>query len=161
MRLVLVRHAEAEPERPGLGDPGRALTALGRQQAQDTARWLGRLIPDGDRKIWTSPLLRAAETAEILAVAWPGAKIEQAEALSTGRTVQLQLALVQGLPFNAGNTLVGHEPLMAELATQLLGLPTLPMPFEKGAALVLHRNGQQYAFESYRAPNRDPIKKLG
>jgi hypothetical protein len=50
---------------------------------------------------------------------------------------------------------------MAELATQLLGLPTLPMPFEKGAALVLHRNGQQYAFESYRAPNRDPIKKLG
>jgi phosphohistidine phosphatase SixA len=106
-------------------------------------------------------LLRAAETAEILAVAWPGAKIEQAEALSTGRTVQLQLALVQGLPFNAGNTLVGHEPLMAELATQLLGLPTLPMPFEKGAALVLHRNGQQYAFESYRAPNRDPIKKLG
>ncbi len=161
MRLVLVRHAEAEPERPGHGDHGRALTALGRQQAQDTARWLARLIPDGERQIWSSPLRRAAETAEILAVAWSNAKVEEAEALSTGRTVQLQLALVHGLPFNAGNALVGHEPLMAELAAQLLGLPALPMPFEKGAALVLRRNGKQLTFESYRAPNRDPLKKLG
>jgi phosphohistidine phosphatase len=161
MRVVLVRHAEAEPERPGQGDHARALTSIGRQQAQDTARWLARLIPDGERHIWSSPLRRAAETAEILAVAWTGSSVEEAEALSTGRTVQLQLALVHALPFNAGSALVGHEPLMAELAAQLLGLPSLPMPFEKGAALVLRRSGKQLAFESYRAPNRDPIKKLG
>jgi phosphohistidine phosphatase len=160
MRIVLVRHAEAEPERAGLGDHGRALTPLGRQQAQDTAHWLGRLIPDGDRGIWTSPLLRATETAEFLAVAWPGATVQTGEALSTGRSVAVQLALVHGLPFNAGSALVGHEPLMSELAAALLGLPAFPMPFEKGAALVVRRNGKQLTFESYRAPSHEPLTKL-
>jgi phosphohistidine phosphatase SixA len=106
-------------------------------------------------------LLRAAETAEILAVAWPGAKVEQAEALATGHTVEFQLDLVHALPFEAGGVLVGHEPLISELAAALLGLPGLPMSFEKGAALVLKRIGKQLTFESYRAPMHPPITKLG
>jgi phosphohistidine phosphatase len=160
MRLVLLRHADAEPERAGLGDHARTLTALGRQQAQDTAHWLGRLVPDGERLIWSSPLERATETADFLAVAWAGVKVEEVEALSTGRPLQQQLDLLHGLPFSEANALVGHEPLMSELAAKLLGLPVLPLPFEKGAALVLHRAGQKFAFESYRAPNHEPVKQL-
>ena len=44
------------------GDPG--LTALGRQQATRTGRWLsGR----GVRALWTSPMSRARETADCIA----------------------------------------------------------------------------------------------
>lgn len=54
--IYLVQHGEKE-SLPG--DPG--LTELGRRQAADTARWLGR---QGLRALYSSPLRRARETAE-------------------------------------------------------------------------------------------------
>jgi len=60
MALVyLVQHAQKEA-RPG--DPG--LTALGREQARRITRWLaGRDV----LRLYSSPLLRAVETAEVIA----------------------------------------------------------------------------------------------
>jgi broad specificity phosphatase PhoE len=57
--VYLVQHGDKE-RLPG--DPG--LTALGRQQAARTDRWLsGR----GVRALWTSPMRRARQTADCIA----------------------------------------------------------------------------------------------
>lgn len=61
-RLLVVQHGE---KRRTPGDPG--LTATGRHQAEDTARWIaGRFDVAA---VWASPLRRAVETARPLAVA--------------------------------------------------------------------------------------------
>jgi len=57
--IFLVQHAEAEP---GPGDPG--LTHAGRLQAGRTAQWL---YGCGLNAVYSSPLRRAAETAEHIA----------------------------------------------------------------------------------------------
>ncbi|HUB09889.1 MAG TPA: histidine phosphatase family protein [Myxococcales bacterium] len=164
MRLVLVRHGDAEPELSapiGLGDHGRALTSLGRDQARDTARWLCELSPGGSHQVWTSPLVRAVQTAELLAEGWRGAPVAVAGALGTGQSVAAQLDLVAGLPAsNDVSALVGHEPSLSQLAAELLGLPGLPIAFEKGAALVLTTRGKGWTFEAYRAPMREPLLAL-
>lgn len=56
--LVLVRHGQYDVENGG------ALTAVGREQARLTARFLEATEPD---VIWSSNLVRAKETADILA----------------------------------------------------------------------------------------------
>lgn len=63
-RLFVARHGEAEYESPLLGDFGGSLTAAGRRQARELAESLA-----GERiaRIWTSPMARAVQTAEIVA----------------------------------------------------------------------------------------------
>jgi serine/threonine-protein phosphatase PGAM5 len=56
--LVLVRHGQYEVENGG------ALTGIGREQARVTAQFLRQVEPD---VIWSSTLVRAKETADILA----------------------------------------------------------------------------------------------
>ena len=160
MKLVIVRHADAEPEMAGpLGDHGRALTSLGRQQARDTARWLATVLPDGARQIWTSPLVRAVQTAEIVAHSWSDALVAVADALSPGRSIDSGLELVRGLPEGAGAALCGHEPSLSDLASALLGR-RFPLPFEKGAALILRGGDDHHGFEAYRAPGREVVRTL-
>ena len=59
--IYLVQHGEKER---GPGDPG--LTARGRAQAAATARWLRRMELTA---LYTSPLRRARQTAELIAAA--------------------------------------------------------------------------------------------
>jgi len=57
--VYLVQHAE---KKAGPGDPG--LTDAGREQARNAARWLRTR---GANRLYTSPLRRARETAEVIA----------------------------------------------------------------------------------------------
>jgi broad specificity phosphatase PhoE len=59
--IFLVQHGESEP---GPGDPG--LTDAGRRQAGRTAQWL---YGCGLNAVYSSPLLRAVETAQHIAAA--------------------------------------------------------------------------------------------
>lgn len=67
-RLVLVRHGETEWHRENryAGSSEVALTALGRSQAGDLARWAATAALTA---LWCSPLSRARETAAPVAVA--------------------------------------------------------------------------------------------
>ena len=61
---MLARHGEAEYESDRLSDRGGCLTSLGREQARD----LGRSLRDRRiGRVWTSPMARAVQTAEIAA----------------------------------------------------------------------------------------------
>lgn len=106
MRLVIVRHAEAEPGEP---DELRALNDEGRAQAEALGR---RLRDDGilADAVLTSPLLRARETAAALGLGTP----EPHEALRPGATPESVREAVAG----RGETvvIVGHQPDCGQIA---------------------------------------------
>jgi len=115
--FYLVRHGKAEGSAPG-GDAARRLTAEGREAFTAAARALAGEVRL--RRILTSPLARAQETAALLAAA-TGApvKVEPrlASGASTGRAV-----LALGRKLGAGVALVGHNPELAEAVALAGGL---------------------------------------
>ncbi len=134
MLLTIVRHAEAEDRAPS--DAERPLTDKGRRQAKRLGK---RLAESGCRpaRILTSPYLRAAQTAEILAAELkPAQGWTEAEVLACGLRPGEACALIEE-HFGGDLLLVGHEPDLSALCAHLLGLPN-PGNFEmkKGAAAV-------------------------
>ena len=109
MRLVIVRHAEAEPGEP---DELRPLTDEGRAQAEALGRRLRNEGVVAD-VVLTSPLLRARETAAALGLGTP----EPSEALRPGATAEDVRAAVAG----RGETvvIVGHQPDCGQIAAAL------------------------------------------
>jgi len=114
-RVYLVRHAKAEDRRED--DGSRRLTPQGR------ARFERLLHALADRlalvRIVTSPLLRARETAELLARA-SRAPIEEDPRLGCGASGGRDLLSLarQAAP---GTALVGHNPELAEAVALAAG----------------------------------------
>lgn len=116
MHVYLVRHAESVPETLALRDPHRHLTAHGRDQA----RLLGdRLRARGvtPTHVWTSPLVRAVQTAEL--VVRTGVLIEGISALAFDGNPREVATAVQALPSDATVLLVGHEPSLSGIGAIL------------------------------------------
>ena len=65
-RIFLARHGEAEYETALVTDDGGSLTPRGREQARALA---DRLRSERIARVWSSPLSRAVQTAEIAAAA--------------------------------------------------------------------------------------------
>jgi phosphohistidine phosphatase SixA len=112
VRLFLVRHAEAAP-----GDPDdlRPLTPAGRAAAHSLGERLAVRRPDA---VVTSPLLRARETAELIARAC-GLEPEPDDRLAPGATVDGLRAAAAA----RGETVVAvaHQPDCGEIALALTG----------------------------------------
>jgi len=109
-RIYLVRHAKAEKDAPSGGDAARALTREGRLRFLDLARDIAAEL-EIDR-ILTSPLVRARQTADILA-AVTGAAVEETAALASGRSSGAEI-LALARRSGGGTALVGHNPEIAE-----------------------------------------------
>jgi phosphohistidine phosphatase SixA len=112
VRVFLVRHAEAAPGEP---DELRPLTAGGR----DAARALGeRLATEAPNAVVSSPLLRARETAELIARA---CRIEATadEGLAPGATTDA----LRNATSEKGDTVVavGHQPDCGDIVFELTG----------------------------------------
>ncbi len=112
MRLILVRHAHAEPGHP---DALRPLSVRGRDQARELGERLAAERPD---LVVSSPLLRARETATAIARA-AGVELRIDERLAPGAAADDVVAAVEG----AGETVVtvGHQPDCSEIARALTG----------------------------------------
>jgi len=65
MRIVLLRHGIAE-KKGGKPDEKRRLTDEGNEKMRGIARGLARLLP-GAEALYSSPLVRATETAQWIA----------------------------------------------------------------------------------------------
>lgn len=137
MEIFLVRHGHALDEAPGLGDAGRWLSERGRKATRKVGRWLGESKKRRPAAIWSSPLVRALQTAEILA-ARTGYKgeVKAAAELSPGRDPGDLLTLLSGLTLEGPLVLVGHEPSLSLLAKALLGEIGLE-PFKKSGVVGL------------------------
>ncbi len=137
MKLVLVRHAPAEERAPAGSDEERRLTAHGRRGMRAAAKGLKSLIPDV-RLIATSPLVRARQTAEILARLYGTGDAVSVPAMSPDSSPRAILAWLRQQPPDANLIAVGHEPDLGIFASWMLsGWQESFLPFKKGAACLL------------------------
>jgi phosphohistidine phosphatase len=119
MRLIVVRHAHADP-----GDPDelRPLSARGREEAHALAHRLAAEVKPV--LVLTSPLLRARETADPIVRA-AGAQLRVDERLSPGATAEDVLAAAAG---EEGTIVaVGHQP-DCSLVVEALSGETVDFP---------------------------------
>jgi phosphohistidine phosphatase len=136
MRIYLVRHAEAIERSSATPDARRYLTPKGRLAFRKIARRV-RDAGVAPGVIFTSPLLRAVQTAEILAdrLKFKGPVVVARE-LSPG----FDDAALRTLLAEAGNppeaAFVGHEPDLGCLAAMLLSLRS-GFPLRKGAVVAV------------------------
>ncbi|HUE40236.1 MAG TPA: phosphohistidine phosphatase SixA [Candidatus Binatia bacterium] len=138
MDLYLIRHAIAEESAPSGHDADRALTADGKAKMRRCADGL-RVIEVRLDLILTSPYRRAAETAEIVAAALGGVETHALAELAAGCDVPALLAALRPYRHLDCVALVGHQPDLGHVASQVMsGSPsTTPLPFKKGGVACL------------------------
>ena len=132
MKIHLVRHGPAgDPDAWEGPDDSRPLTAKGRRKFRETARAFAKL---GERidLLCTSPLVRAVQTAEILAEALLLEEVAVLEELRPEVPVQTLLERVSALQAKHV-ALVGHDPQMTGVAAALGGVDPARIDFPKGA----------------------------
>ena len=152
MDLVVVRHAIAEDRdgfaRTGRDDDERPLTEDGRRKMERAARGLVRLVPKLDA-LCSSPLVRAVQTAEIVAAAYGAIDVEQVSVLSGGSSPQEVVAWLQGRKAADTVAIVGHEPDLSTLVSFLLaGTDDAFIEMKKGAVCLLEFSGKPAAGEA-------------
>jgi phosphohistidine phosphatase len=142
--LHLLRHAHAgDPARWEGDDASRPLSEKGRRQARDLGGLLAVIDEPPDLFI-TSPKVRAAQTAEIVAKALRNRVTVVTDERLGGA---LDPALVTAIIVDAGPALrpclVGHDPDFSELLGELVG--TGPIPMRKAALARIDFAGSEVA----------------
>ena len=120
MDLLVLRHGEAGRRSPSPGDSKRSLTAEGKQEIVDLSNGL-KSLEIKLNCIFTSPLLRAKQTAEIVAksLKYKG-KIEEIGALKPeGSRLEFYSALSK-LKQDSVVLVVGHEPYLSEMISEAI-----------------------------------------
>ena len=114
MDVFLIRHAHAASAATGEDDASRSISDRGRSRTQAVSKGLARLGIEFDL-LWHSPLLRAVETAELLADRVRGlSRVTPLLAEAPGEDILMLLS-------EERVALVGHEPWMGELLSLMLG----------------------------------------
>ena len=119
MMLYIMRHGLAEEPSPKGDDAARKLTPKGADKIRKAAAGM-RATGLAFNMILTSPIARAAETAEIVANEIGGPKPRAVPELSTGASPAnaLEALAKQRLPESV--MVVGHEPTLSRLASLML-----------------------------------------
>lgn len=132
MRVYIVRHAIAEARGPVWPvDEDRPLTPRGIERMREIAL---RLADRGVQveRIWSSPVLRARQTADLIAPLWTtGRVVEEVAELATGQAPARAGVALAARPQCASVALVGHEPQLGSLTAWMIGAEA-PLPFKKG-----------------------------
>lgn len=142
MQVLIIRHAPAEDRedfaQSRQSDDLRPLTNKGKNKMRQNVKGLQSIVPKIDR-IAESPLIRAQQTAGLLASVYPNVVRETLSALAPDGSESKVLAYLQKYANTTGTiALVGHEPDLGELATWLLsGEIDTWMPLKKGSACLL------------------------
>ena len=145
MQLYLIRHGDAVSlgERGIKEDAERPLTEFGQVQ-------IGRLahafITKGHRvsRLLTSPLIRARETADLLAPVWtlPSEDVITTEALAPGRSCRRLAKVIR--KYRAESIgLVGHEPDLSVFTAWLIGSKKANISLEKGGVARVIIDGEE------------------
>jgi phosphohistidine phosphatase len=124
VQVFLVRHADAVDETLERRDPHRHLTPHGRTQARalgDRLRW----HDCQPTHVWTSPLVRAVQTAElVLSSIDTEVSVDVIADLAPDGLTRELLSKLRGLPGDSAVMLVGHEPSMSAIGALLVGATT-------------------------------------
>jgi phosphohistidine phosphatase len=164
MVLYILRHALAEEAAAG-GDELRHLTEVGRQRMQKAVEGMRAIGIEFDT-ILTSPIARAAETAEIVAAAYETRPTPRVLGeLATG--VAPADAVAALAPFGRDDSvlIVGHEPQLSALISILLtGEPDgMHLRLRKGGCVALElpaKNIERGAAEMLWMMSQRQLRKL-
>ena len=142
MKLVIIRHGpagdRAEWEAEGRDDRLRPLTPEGKKEIRRVAKGLATLLSRID-VLATSPLVRAVQTAEIVASRYECDTVT-VEALAPGHDPE---QVLKWLRTQRGDTvaIVGHEPDLSTFGCYLLaGEPSSFLTLKKSGMCLLELN---------------------
>lgn len=146
MRVVVIRHAKAEPGRPGEGDLERPLAARGEADANAARALLWRMVaaaPWGSPvSVLVSPAVRTRMTYEAIRPSLPdhAHRIEPRLVEASARTLA-RLIDEEGVQGVATVVLIGHNPGLRDLVDaasdeHIVSLPTSGIAVIKDGLLV-------------------------
>jgi phosphohistidine phosphatase len=139
MKLYVMRHGPAEEQSASGVDSDRALTSQGREKVRAVAK---ALLDEGEEpvNIITSPLVRAVQTAEIVAIVTRvgdrAGSVSARRELAPGGAADV---LSHRLAAEGSRRVmfVGHEPDLSSLVSTLLGA-RFTRGFDKAMVIGLH-----------------------
>ena len=142
-KLYLIRHGEAVDGSRDVPDGSRWLTVRGREETVTAAKHLHKHPPG---TIVTSPLVRAVQTAELVAThVHHKGELTVLGALATGDVAGIERYL-DGWKGEGPLALVGHEPTLSQVVVALLGPMRWP-GIEKSAVVALHRKEGEWRYD--------------
>ena len=136
-QLWLLRHGEAVPH-DSKPDAERELTARGERQAAAAGAALARLGQEF-AAVYTSPKVRAADTAKLAAEAL-NVEPETEDVLANGFDRDDALELLARHDADARVLVVGHDPSFTQVVHDLTGAR---VDFKKGAVAAVRMQGGQ------------------
>lgn len=162
MKVYLVRHAQADSDVPeGLDDAARPLTGKGRHAAEKHFKALDKRM-DGVGLVLMSPLVRAVQTAQILAL------VQDLDV-----PVRVHRSLLPDMPVGSQErlldahrdedlVLVGHNPSIPAMAAHLMKLAQFPRSVPTGTviALELEKHHAPARLIFFAAPGEDVLEEL-
>ncbi len=140
VNIYILRHAEAEPASARLRDADRGLTPQGRRAVERTLKAARRtkLAPDA---IFTSPLLRARQTAEAASSVLECTEVRETKHLMPTAPPALLWKELGALKNDGVVVLVGHEPQLSRVIGFLLESPVV-VDLKKGALVRIETRSQ-------------------
>lgn len=123
MEIILFRHGIAEDQGSLESDNLRALTDEGKEKVKAAAAVLERFFGDNKKVvIWSSPMVRALQTSEILQKKLGVKKeISVLEAIGNGDFKAFEES-IKAVPDNAKIIVVGHSPYLNEWTEHITGM---------------------------------------
>jgi phosphohistidine phosphatase len=145
MKLLIVRHGKAEDRddwaKTGAQDDARPLTSEGRELMRVGAIGLRTIVESID-VLASSPLVRAQQTARIVADAYGIAGVVEIDALRSDAPLSDLYDWMCGMEGNEVVAIVGHNNHLEEFASWLLtGKKDRIIDIKKGAALMVELKG--------------------
>lgn len=161
MKVYLVRHAQADSDVPeGLDDGARPLTGKGRHAAEKHFKSLEKRMR-GVGLVLMSPLVRAVQTAQILALVQElDVPVRVHRSLLPDMPVGSQERLLQE---HRGEdlVLVGHNPSIPAMAAHLMKLAQFPRSVPTGTVIALELEKHAPArLVFFAAPGEDVLEEL-
>lgn len=150
MEIYLIRHAHAED---GADDATRKLSAKGNRQIARMAVMMRRGELLDAREFWHSPLVRARDTAKLLAERLGGGiRLVETKGMEPYADPAALVRRVQKL--RQPVALVGHEPHLGALASLLIAGRDDPslLILKKGAVAALEGSGRSWALRWLVSP---------
>ena len=136
MELYLMRHGiAAEPFEWKGDDASRPLTDEGWEKTRRVLEAIQKKQHFKPKEIWSSPLVRAQQTAQIAAEVLK-LKVKNCDALACGASVSGLQEFFKKHKLGGAALWVGHEPDMGEMYADLSGLRSSD-PFKKASIALL------------------------
>lgn len=139
MKLIFFRHGVAVDKKNGqsdLDDARRELTREGVKETKTVVKTLKPLFKDIDI-IFSSPMVRAVETAQIISKYFPKKKFELMPSLDSSVASEAFLADLNAIKTDGTYCFVGHEPHLTTSVSKLLKEETSNIELDKSGMIVL------------------------